>query len=170
MTPAAHFRFVILGLVFLILYILNQLPDSYKVECNTDALLKCFTREREDGKRVDCGEWASRPEMSQSSTSTSAADASFKSSNVTPSRRSTRNKTATTSEPSTSKVVATQQRNRDSEFALWDAHVDRYSSAISVIRVNRAHRINNGEVYNPNIKGGRPPVVTASIIGKSPCW
>ena len=151
MTPAAHFRFVILGLVFLILYILNQLPDSYKVECDTDALLKCFTREREDGERVDCGEWALRPEMSQSS-------AAFESTNATPSRRSPRNKTATTSEPSTSKVVASQQRTRDSEFALWDAHVDRYSSAISVIRVNRAHRINNGEVYNPNIKVGDHPL------------
>src|ERR1700676_1258335 len=63
MTPAAHFRFVVLALVFLILYVLNQLPVLYKVNCDTVALLKCFTREREDGERVNCGEWPSRPEM-----------------------------------------------------------------------------------------------------------
>ena len=36
---------------------------------------------------------------------------------------------------------------------------------ISVIHVNCAHKISNGEVYNPYIKSGRPPVITA-IIGK----
>jgi hypothetical protein len=163
MTPAAHFRFVILGLVFLILYILNQLPESYKVQCDTEALLKCFTREREDGERVNCGEWASRPEMPTATDTTRSTD-------VVPSRRSTRHKPTTILEPPSTNIISTQQSIRESEFALWDAHVDKYSSAISVIRVNRAHKISNGEVYNPSIKGGRPPVVTASIIGKFLLW
>jgi len=169
MTSVAHFRFVILGLVFLILYILNQLPESYKVQCDTEALLKCFTRERDDGERVNCGEWASRPEMPRSSSAMPATDTN-KSTDVVRSRHSTRHKPTTILEPPLSDVISTQQRIRESEFALWDAHVDKYSSAISVIRVNRAHKISNREVYNPSIKGGRPPVITASIIGKFLLW
>ena len=147
MTPAAHFRFVILGLVFLILYILNQLPASYKVECDTEALLKCFTREREDGERVNCGEWASRPEMKR-----------------TP---PTPTNTETSTVPADGTVIhSTQNTIQEAQFALWDAHVNKYASTISVIRVHRANRISNGEAYNPNSKGGRPPVITASVIGK----
>jgi len=147
MTPAAHFQFVILGLVFLILYILNQLPASYKVECDTEALLKCFTRECEDGERVNCGKWPSQPEMKR-----------------TP---PTPTDTETSTVPADGTVIhPTQNTIQEVQFALWDAHVDKYASAISVIQVHRANRTSNGEVYNPNSKGGRPLVITASVIGK----
>ncbi|KIM71800.1 hypothetical protein PILCRDRAFT_16717 [Piloderma croceum F 1598] len=145
MTPAAHFRFIILGLVFLILYILNQLPASYKVECDTEALLKCFTREREDGKRVNCGEWPSRPEMKRTPPTPTDMESSTVSADVTV-------------------TCSTQNSIWETQFALWDAHVDKYASTISIIQVHRANRISNGEVYNPNSKGGRPPVITASVI------
>jgi hypothetical protein len=114
MTPAAHFRFVILGLIFLILYILNQLPASYKVECDTEALLKCFTREREDGERVNCGEWWSRPEMKR-----------------TP---PTLTNTETSTVPADGTVIqSTQNTIREAQFALQDAHVNKYASTISII-------------------------------------
>jgi hypothetical protein len=63
-------------------------------------------------------------------------------------------------------IPQTQDSIREREFAQWDAHVDKYSSTIPIIQVNRSHQISNGEVYNSTVKGGRPPVVTASIIGK----
>jgi hypothetical protein len=114
MTPAAHFRFVILGLIFLILYILNQLPPSYKVECDTEALLKCFTREREDGERVNCGEWWSRPEMKR-----------------TP---PTLTNTETSTVPADGTVIqSTQNTIQEARFALQDAHVNKYASTISII-------------------------------------
>ncbi|KIM84095.1 hypothetical protein PILCRDRAFT_6400 [Piloderma croceum F 1598] len=152
MTSAAHFRFVVHGLVFLILYILNQMPASYKVECDTEMLLKCFTRECEDGERVDCGEWLSRPDMKRSSSPTPTPDDG--------------GSTTVSSSKQQPAIPQTQDSIREREFAQWDAHVDKYSSTIPIIQVNRSHQISNGEVYNSTVKGGRPPVITASIIGE----
>ena len=133
-----------------------------------EAFLKCFTREGEDGKRVNCGEWCSRPDLrrsTQCNPKTSSAGLGPVSATTTATRRQTRANTSATNVESTPTSHGAQHNLREAGFALWDAHVEKYASTISVVQVHQSLRAQNGEIFNAAIKGGRPPTITASLIG-----
>jgi hypothetical protein len=151
MSRHSHFRCVIFGLVFIILYILNQLPESYRVECDTEKILECFTFENVDGDRETCGPWTSRPEMRSSTTCHTT-------------RESTR-------DPDDMDIdmqgdPLTQMDKRKAEFALWEASVEKYASTVPIIQVRREIQKQKGVVFDPTKKGGRPPENSASVKGK----
>ncbi|KAJ6546119.1 hypothetical protein B0H10DRAFT_1969779 [Mycena sp. CBHHK59/15] len=60
MTPAALMTFVVRSLLLFMFYMLQQLPQEYKVQFDPDLVIQAVTFEQ-DGRRVNVGEWALAP-------------------------------------------------------------------------------------------------------------
>ncbi|KAJ6629426.1 hypothetical protein B0H10DRAFT_1939814 [Mycena sp. CBHHK59/15] len=64
MTPAALMTFVVRSLLLFMFYMLQQLPQEYKVQFDPDLVIQAVTFEQ-DGRWVNVGEWALAPGQRQ---------------------------------------------------------------------------------------------------------
>jgi len=137
MDIKGHMMYIVYSLIFLLLFFLAQLPNDYQVEVDTDLIVQAITFVDEDGHRIFVPEWVLGPGKRKAHSAENNEEA----------------KAHGYSSWGSARAEAAQK---------WNAHYERYSSALPVVQVDGALKamndnheaITDGEGFMRNYSAG----------------